>query len=109
MRNLVFTFASISLLAGCATTMHRGIVAMKINENEAHVGIGSNEVAVGDHVELYRNECESTGEKPSRRACKKVLYGHGEVKEILNADYSVVKFPEGIKFSEGDTIERHIH
>jgi len=43
------------------------------------------------------------------RHCKKVSTGHGDVIELYDADYSVVKFPKGTKFSEGDTIEKHRH
>lgn len=103
---------SLILFVGCASSIQRGVVAMKISDQEAHVGIGADELAVGDHVELYHNECQSypLGEKGrSARSCKKVPYGHGEVIELLNKDYSVVKFPAGTKFSEGDTIEKHGH
>jgi hypothetical protein len=99
-------------LAGCASSVHRGVVAMKVADEEAHVGLGSDELAVGDHVELYHNECTSTaaGERGrSAKSCKKVSTGHGVVTEIINKDYSVVKFADGTKFSEGDTVERHIH
>ena len=99
------------IFSGCASSVHRGVVAMKINDREAHVGIGAKEIAVGEHIELYRNECESSsvGEKRIRSVCKKVPGGHGTVTEILNDDYAVVQFPEGTKFSEGDTLEKHSH
>lgn len=112
MKAVYFLFSSLVILAGCATTVHRGVVAMKVGEEEAHVGIGSDELAVGDHVELYHNECQSSpvGERArSVSKCKKVSYGHGEVTEIINNDYSVVKFPSGTKFTEGDTVEKHVH
>lgn len=98
-----------STLAGCASQVHRGVVAMKLDNRTAHVGIGEKEVAAGDHVELYKDECPVAGERGPRKPCKKVSYGHGTVVDILNADYSVVEFPEGTKFSEGDTIEKHAH
>lgn len=81
---------------------------MKLSGNEAHVGIGSKEVTVGDHVELYRNQCQGGGERSASR-CKKISLGHGEVTEILNEDYTVVRFSEGTQFSEGDMIEKHRH
>ena len=100
-------------VAGCATGVKRGIVAMKINETEAHVGIGSEEVSPGDHVELYRNVCTGGGGKKSDgaepRKCTKKSIGHGTVKEVLSGDYSVVEFPPGTEFSEGYTVEKHAH
>lgn len=100
-------------LSGCATGVKRGIVAMKISDTEAHVGIGASEVKVGDHVELYSNVCTGGGGKRSDgaepRKCTKEARGHGKVKEILSRDYSVVEFPSGTTFSEGDTIEQHAH
>ena len=108
------SMASIVLLVGgCASQVHRGVVAMKISDTEAHVGVGPGEVSPGDHVELYHNICTGGGgaakEGGSERKCRKESLGHGEVTQTLNPDYSVVKFPAGTKFSEGDTIEKHAH
>ncbi len=100
-------------LTGCASVVKRGVIAMKISNTEAHVGIGQEEVSVGDHVELYRNEC--TGKGTGRDGgeptvfCQKISTGHGSVTKIYNQDYSVVKFPSGTKFSEGDMIEKYSH
>jgi hypothetical protein len=111
----VLVAASVFALAGCATGgVNRGHVVMKTAEEEAHVALGSNEVKVGDHVELYHNECTRTGGGGEKggggpRSCKKVSTGHGEVKEVLSPDYVAVKFPEGTKFTEGDTVEKHNH
>jgi hypothetical protein len=38
-----------------------------------------------------------------------VSIGEGEVTQVLGKDYSVVKFPSGTRFSEGDTLEKHAH
>jgi hypothetical protein len=107
---LIFLAAAIS---GCATT-HRASIVMKMSESEAHISMGQGEVVVGDHVELYRNVCTKSG-SPGERAgggpkkCEKQLFGHGEISQLLGNDYAVVKFPAGIAFSEGDTVEKHIH
>jgi hypothetical protein len=111
---LILAASSILALAGCATGgPKRGQVVMRTSDSEAHVALGSGEVKVGDHVELYHNECTRAGggEKGSGgpRSCKKISTGHGEVTELFDADYSLVKFPEGTKFAEGDTIEKHAH
>lgn len=100
-----------NFLSACATT-HRGSVVMKVNDTEAHVGMGQKELNVGDHIQLYHNACTGVGGGRSgmnNRICKKEFTGHGEVTQLLNDDYSVVKFPQGISFSEGDTIEKHTH
>ncbi len=99
--------------AACASGTKRGSVVMKISENEAHVGMGQNDVNVGDHIELYRNVCTGSSRGKDggggERACKKEPAGHGEVTQVLNEDYSVVKFPDGTRFGEGDTLEKHGH
>lgn len=112
-KKLILVTVIFGLATGCATGVKRGVVAMKVSDTEAHVGIGQDELNVGDHVELYHNVCSGSG--PGRsgsgadRSCKKDPTGHGEVTQILNQDYSVVKFPSGTKFSEGDMIEKHAH
>ena len=107
------TFAA----SGCTTTSHRGSVAMKVSETEAHVGLGGGEVKEGDHVELFKNICsDATVTGGSRadggttlRSCRKERIGHGNVAKVLGDDYSLVKFPDGTEFSEGDIIEKHSH
>ena len=108
-RVLAISAAMISL-AACSTT-HRGSVVMKISDNEAHVGMGEGEVSTGDHVQLYHNICTGRVGKngDGTRSCKKESSGHGEVTQVINSDYSVVKFPAGTTFSEGDTLEKHSH
>ncbi len=100
------------VISGCASGTKRGSVVMKINDGEAHVGMGEGEVSAGDHVELYRNVCTGTAGRKGDggdRTCKKEGVGHGEITQVLNKDYSVVKFPSGTQFSEGDTLEKHAH
>lgn len=99
------------IAAGCATDhVKRGQVVMKTSERVAHVALASDEVKVGDHVELYYNQCKASGgEKGTVRNCKKIAGGHGTVTALFDPDYSEVEFPEGTKFGEGDTVERHAH
>lgn len=110
---VMMTGLSFLALAGCATGgVNRGHVVMKTSDEVAHVALAANEVKVGDHVELYHNECTGGGGGKNGlgpRSCKKVETGHGEVTEVLNEDYVAVKFPQGTKFAEGDTIEKHAH
>jgi hypothetical protein len=97
--------------SACSTMTHRGVVAMKISSDQAHVGAGKNDLSVGDHVELYKNICRATNNKNADfdSACVKKLLGHGTVTSLINDDYSVVKFDQGVEFSEGDMIEKHDH
>ena len=96
------------ILSSCASKVHRGVVAMKMDESTAHVGIKDNEVKVGDHVELYGNKC-TFNRVAQDQSCVRVSKGHGIITQILNADYSTVKFDSGVVFQEGDTIEKHSH
>ena len=112
-KSYFISLVSVILLGGgCASQTHRGVIAMKISDTEAHVGVGTSEVSPGDHVELYRNVCTGGGSRKtggSALQCRKESLGHGEVTRTLNPDYSVVQFPAGTKFSEGDTVEKHAH
>ncbi len=103
---LIFYVAVVSILGGCASKLHRGVVAMKVDERIAHVGLNKEEVSVGDHVQLYGNKCSGVKET---RTCMKVSKGHGLVKEIISDNYVAVKFDEGVSFEEGDFIEKHLH
>ncbi len=114
---LISVMASL-FLTSCVTAVHRGVVAMKIDESTAHVGLAADEVMPGDHVELYSNKCKNTkvgrvGIKSEQlnieQSCEKVSKGHGKVVSIINKDYVVVKFDSGVAFQEGDTIEKHSH
>jgi hypothetical protein len=107
---MAFSLGVTVLASACASMTHRGVVAMKINEREAHIGAGKGELSVGDHVELYRNICRAANRNSdSSPGCTKTTMGHGVVTSILNDDYSVVQFEKGVSFSEGDMIEKHSH
>lgn len=103
----VFVVIAFLALSGCAT-LHRGVVAMKVSDDTAHVGLNRSEVSKGDHVQLFGNQC-SGGGRGDVRVCKKIPKGHGEVVEIIGNDYASVKFDEGVKFETGDFVEKHPH
>lgn len=87
----------------------RGSVAMKVNDAEAHVCLGDNEVMAGDKVALYKNDCRSAlvGAKAAPGgACEKVKLGEGVVSRTLNTHYSVVKVTPGVQFEEGTIVEK---
>ncbi len=94
--------------SSCASQVHRGVVAMKIDDSTAHVGLKNSEVSVGDHVELYSNKCPAN-KFDRNKTCEKVLLGHGAVTEIINENYVAVKFENGIAFHEGEFVEKHSH
>lgn len=87
----------------------RGSVVMRVNATDAHVCLGNDEVRIGDRVDLVHHVCEPLGGKAALASerCKPQLAGAGEVVEVLNTHYSVVRFPAGVTFSEGDTVEKH--
>lgn len=96
------------LLASCASTsINRGVVAMKVTDSIAHVGLQQNEAIVGDHVELYTNRCNRV--KGEEQICKKISKGHGRIISIISSDYVSVEFDKGVTFQEGDFIEKHSH
>jgi len=102
------TFA-LSLLfaaaAGCAGghAAMRGSVVMKIDATTAHVCLGKGEVAVNDRVRLYKNACQTIDK---RVACTRTMLAEGTVTEVLDDHYSVVAFPAGMTFEEGNTVEK---
>lgn len=102
-------------LGACATRgphegVHRGSVVMKMANGEAHVCLGNTEVREGDSVNLIRHECKT------RKAgglsggidtiCTPSTLGTGIVTKVYDSHYSVAKFPEGLSFTEGDTVEK---
>ncbi len=105
--NLGIGVVAAFVAAGCASQLHRGVVAMKIDDTTAHVGLNQNEVSVGDHVQLYGNSCANAGR--GQQKCKKVSKGHGQVTEKISDDYVAVQFDPGVTFKEGDYIEKHSH
>jgi hypothetical protein len=97
-------------LVSCAHT-HRGVVAMKISDEEAHVVLGSHEVKPGDQISLYQNKCrrplggvhQGVHNDP---VCEKVKIGGGEVLQVINENYSVIRVSPGVKFEEGTVVEK---
>ena len=96
-------------LEGCAHTP-RATVAMKVNETEAHVGLGSREVSIGDRIAFFENICQgATARQEGAQvgpACHKAKVGGGRVVQVLNQDYSVVTADTGVHFKEGEVVER---
>lgn len=113
-RRNILTLAMVMALAGCAVTAHRGSVAMKINDRQAHICMGKGEVKAGDRVVLFRNECSSPSSPQLKnnlsaanpKACRRIMLGEGRVVEPLNDHYSVIQVDPGVVFEEGAIVEK---
>lgn len=104
MRILSFALVLLSLLTlGCVHKITRGSVVMKVDEDEAHVFLGKNEVEPGDKLVLYKSVCEGAGKG---RRCSKVKVGEGEILEIVSEHYSLARFPRNVEFAEGYIVEK---
>lgn len=96
-------------VTGCVPSRAPALVEMKINDREAHVSLGSNDVNVGDRVRLFRHVCPAgygvVTQMEARVNCGKELVGEGVISEVLSARYSVARFSEGVRIEEEDIIE----
>jgi hypothetical protein len=83
----------------------RGSVTSTMNEQEGQVRLGRNEVKSGDRVALYDNDCSrSTLESLSSAyepPCRRVKVGEGQITQVLDERYSVVKADPGITLKKG--------
>ena len=106
MKLSLVTLGTVALvLSGCAHGKMRGSVAMKTSERDAHVCLDKGDAKVGDTVQLFSNRC-TKGPKGDGPSCEKVAQGNGIVSGIINDHYSVVTFDQGVKFAEGDFVEK---
>lgn len=102
MKKVILGLTAILLLSACAHTLRHGTVAMKESDTMAHVSIHN--AKVGDKVVLFHNVC--TGSlKVGGRSCERREIAEGIVKNVYNEHYSLVEFPAGTKFGEGDFVE----
>ncbi len=110
MRRILYTTLGSLVISACAHT-HQGMVAMKISPEEAHIGLGSKDVKVGDEVSLFQTKCERPSKPwqgPSHTegqpSCAMVASGHGKVVRVLDQNYSIIQVPSGIPLEEGMTV-----
>lgn len=94
--------AGVASFVSCTESTRRGIVVMRLDDIEAHVGLGAGEVAAGDRLTLFRYVC--TGTKFPN--CVKKAIGSGEVTRVLNGSYSIARFSTANGFREGDLVEK---
>ena len=87
----------------------RAPVAMKINDPEAHICVGKEEVKVGDKFTAYKNECTpgkgKVAVESGTELCKKVKLGDAKIEKLLNEHYALLKFEPGVKFDERSFVE----
>jgi hypothetical protein len=91
-------------LSGCAHQFMRGTVAMKVNDQEAHVCLGNKSVKAGERVRFFVNQC-SGGGRLSGGECNLISIGEGKVVRTLNDHYSVVRADPGVKLDEGTIVQ----
>ncbi|MBN22438.1 MAG: hypothetical protein CL678_14235 [Bdellovibrionaceae bacterium] len=105
---LVLSLFVLSLFTGCAHSLLRGSVAMKVSDTEAHVCMGDKEVSSGDKVALYKSVCRSItgGREGGGSSCEKVKLGEGVVTQTLNDHYSLIHVNKDVKFEEGTIVEK---
>lgn len=98
------------LMPGCATLMS-GAVTKKLNDQEARVAMGSDEVKPGERVALYEEHCNYRGggrrfDGGRRTDCTKERVGEGIVTNNIDKNYSVVRVEPGAKFGFGTRVEK---
>jgi hypothetical protein len=97
----------IVVMSGCSHGPTKSsTVALKVSEDEAHVGLGRKQVKPGDTVELFKRRCTSKDDSPVGLHCEKIKIGEGQVTETLNDSFSVVKVAPGVIFSEGTIVQK---
>jgi hypothetical protein len=82
---------------------------MKVNDQEAHVCLGENDVKAGDKVTLYKNQCVGKGSgryDVGAGGCTKVRLGEGTILRTLNEHYSIMKVDPQVAFEEGTIVEK---
>lgn len=105
MRKIISALGIAVIFAGCAHSLSHGTIAMKESDTAAHVSI--HDVKTGDRVTLFRSVCEGTGggREGTGKTCRRQEVTQGTVRNVFNEHYSLVEFPSGTKFSEGDFVE----
>lgn len=97
------------IITSCAShRFMRGTVAMKTDDNTAHICLGNNDVKVGDKVRFYNNVCKAVGgkEADAYSDCEMKEIGTGNVTKLLNSHYSEVKTNGNFKFKEGTLVQK---
>ena len=110
MKTILMATTLTLLLTSCAHNFMRGTVAMKTDNNTAHVCLGNNDVKIGDKLDFYSNHCTGYAggldEGGDVRECKMKVLGTGTVTKLLNSHYSEVKTDGSFKLAEGTLVQK---
>jgi len=108
MKRKILTLSLGFFLFGCAPSLTPGRVAMKINDGEAHVCLGENQMKVkeGDKVGFFNNNCGTKHRHANGSPCSMNKIGEGVVTQLLDERCSVVRVVPGTKFEEGNMVEK---
>ena len=104
LRTIILGMGLLLLVGGCTRGIHRGTVAMTLNDQEGQVSLGDTEVEAGDRVGLYKNECRF--DLRLLPGCIKVKMGLGTINQTLNAHFSTLKADPKVSLREGMIVEK---
>jgi hypothetical protein len=91
-------------LSGCAHAPEHGTVAMKINDQEAHVAFSPAEVKPGDKLMFLKDTC--VGKPGVNDPCHNTKVAEGIVTANLNDKYAAVRILPGGTYDEGTRVEK---
>lgn len=101
------TFASLILilsLVSCSTRPFRGSIAHKHDEKRGILCMNSDEVKVGDKLDLMKNECQKS-ENGEEVSCEKKKVGVVKIIRLLDDNYSEFKVSGDARFSTENFVE----
>jgi plastocyanin len=119
----LFLLSSVLFLFSCTHSLERGIVAKSETTNKAIVYLDKNEVKVGDTVTFEQTDCRHGGADTTtmnelsvlggypvqtgytQSACETIYLGRGEVIEIIDENYSVLKVDGNVELNDSTKIE----
>ena len=107
MKRSILYLALTAVAVACTSAHPHGRVVMKLDDRTAHVELPPGSVGAGDAVALVELRCP---DKVVRRrhsppdGCDTLVRGAGTVTKVLSDKYTVVEFPKGLSFKEGDVV-----
>lgn len=100
--------ATFMLVTACTHMPPKGIVAMKVTDNIAHVAM--KDVTPGEMVSLQTEICPpqiggpSEGGAEGAVVCRTKEVAQGVVSRIINNEYVEVEFPSDVILTEGQSV-----
>ncbi len=90
------------IVVGCSHAPKSDTVAMKINDQEAHVALSPAEVKPGDRIAFIADTCAG---RKGTSACHNTKVAEGVVTANLNDKYAAVRILPGGNYQEGTRVE----